>query len=822
MITASTILCASRDARATDALLITQFYRPELVGSAPFCAELAEWLVQSGWDAAVLTGRPNYPNGEDFAAYRDGSIRQERIDGVSVHRLRSWLPKRRSTAGRIFGELCFFLDGLRAFACRRIKRRTLTISLCPSILTVLLGSWARAARGRHVAIVHDIQSGLAQNLGMIRASWFLRGLRSFERRVFNRVDLILVLTEEMKIRLRQMGVTASIEILPIWADTERIRPVASGREAGIRVIYSGSFGRKQNIGQIMALAADLKQRAPEITILMRGRGREFEAFVALATSLGLTNIHFADLVPREEIFAGQSDADIHLVVHDLNAADFAVPSKIYNIMAAGLPCVVQAREDTALGHLHRDSGGFLRLDSYDVQELGGAILHLARDRELRRELGRCGRRYVEEKCSKKIVLGRLVERLKLQMADTAAPRARRGTLIFEPEFEGHSLEWLRHLLRYASADSDRRIVWLVVPERLHRALVPALRGVDGDFIRILSLKPAEERFCRHPWLVLSSMARWWVATRYLSRTRAGALHFLALDLLSFPLALGLPFSRPVSGILFRPSAHYRFLGPHAPSWRERLRDRRKVALYKRMLSRPALSAILSLDPYFARYAARTYKGGTKIRPITDPMDDPVRTPAPPPFLATLPSDRLIFLFFGYLTRRKGTLKLVEALQLLPEEIQARSAFVLAGRVEASIRQALRHQLATLKTTAPKLTCHLEDRWLAAEEIEALVGRSDAVLAPYQRFVGSSGVMVWAARFGKPLLTQDFGMLGCLTRDYGLGLTVDCTNSLFLAEAIAQFIRTGPHGFIDLEAARAFLADRSPALFAETVLRSAAA
>jgi hypothetical protein len=117
---------------------------------------------------------------------------------------------------------------------------------------------------------------------------------------------------------------------------------------------------------------------------------------------------------------------------------------------------------------------------------------------------------------------------------------------------------------------------------------------------------------------------------------------------------------------------------------------------------------------------------------------------------------------------------------------------------------------------------LEDRWLAREEIEALVQRSDVVLAPYQRFVGSSGVMVWAARLGKPLLTQDFGMLSCLTRDYRLGVAADCTNPFLLAEAMAQFVIHGPHHFIDQHLAEEFVAGRSPEHFAETVLTSTAA
>src|SRR5579883_887535 len=89
------------------ALLITQYYKPELIGSAPFCADLAEWLNQHGRRTTVLTGLPHYPRAEVFPDYRKRRCKQEIINGVAVERVRNWIPRHRSAPYRIASELAF-------------------------------------------------------------------------------------------------------------------------------------------------------------------------------------------------------------------------------------------------------------------------------------------------------------------------------------------------------------------------------------------------------------------------------------------------------------------------------------------------------------------------------------------------------------------------------------------------------------------------------------------------------------------------------------------------------------------------------------------
>jgi len=239
-----------------------------------------------------------------------------------------------------------------------------------------------------------------------------------------------------------------------------------------------------------------------------------------------------------------------------------------------------------------------------------------------------------------------------------------------------------------------------------------------------------------------------------------------------------------------------------------------------MLLHPALAVAFSLDPLFPQYAARYYKGGHKVLEVPDPL--PVEanrllraeTEGSP---AESSSHRTSFLLFGALTQRKGIFEVLRALETLDATTGSRISVIFAGELDQTVRLRFLRRVRELLQHRPDLSVEVVDRHIEDAELAERLSRCDWILLPYQRFVGSSGVLVWATAARKPVVAQDYGLVGALVRRYGLGIVVDSTKPVALGVALREAVTTvkAPRG--DSWKHGEFLRGRTPERFASAIL-----
>jgi glycosyltransferase involved in cell wall biosynthesis len=372
-------------------------------------------------------------------------------------------------------------------------------------------------------------------------------------------------------------------------------------------------------------------------------------------------------------------------------------------------------------------------------------------------------------------------------------------LLFEPHAGGHHAEHIRHLL---NAWHERRVEGTLVA-----AVTPRLIAENPDLLALahargatrvtLAEVPDEPSLPVHG--VRREMRLGWLLRQCLEAHRPQHALLMFMDLLQIPMAIGLRFPPAFrfSGILFGA----RFCYPPS-SASERVKWTLRRHLLSAALRNRHLEAVFTLDPSAAP-AIRSLGALAHVVTLPDPVDLPEAVASPEVVRDAwgVERERKMMLLFGSLAERKGVLPLLEALLALPEAEAKQLSVVLAGRVNDDVRARVEDLLPAVQQES-RAQIILRDAYLPHDEVQNLIAAADLVLAPYQRHVGSSGVLVRAAAAGRPILTQDYGVVAEQVREHRLGQAVDTTDPLTIAAAVGRFLVDPGVGF-DPERASAF-------------------
>lgn len=384
-------------------LLLTAYFPPDTGSAAHLFYELGAELVQRGHQVSVLTSMPGYhPTGE-LERYKRKRWLRENVDGMEVVRVATPQLPRHSMVGRALwqfgGAVAFFLASVR------LHPHDCAIVYSPP-LPLGLTAWAfkRLKGTPFILNVQDLFPQSIIDLGLLKNRWAIRFFEAMERFIYQRADVITVHSEGNRKHVISKGAPADrVEVVPNWVDTNFIRP--GERMNGFRfehklgdafvVSFAGVLGYSQDLDIVLEAAALLKDYG-DILWLIVGDGVEKPRLQAKARQMNLTNVRFLPMQPRSKYPLVLHASDVCLATLHAEVKTPVVPSKILSIMAAGRPVVAAMNLDGDAPRLIAKARCGLCVPPEDPKALADAVLTLYRDPNLRDELGRNGRHYVEK------------------------------------------------------------------------------------------------------------------------------------------------------------------------------------------------------------------------------------------------------------------------------------------------------------------------------------------------------------------------------------------------------------------------------------------
>jgi len=318
-------------------VLVSELFYPEESATAHILTKIAGEL-SSKFDLLVLTGPASY-EGRDHQNAATPPIDDNNIVRTSAPGL---------SKNKLLGRLVRFLVLTIGLGWKTLltSRPTDTVFAVtnPAPLLVALAIIRKLRRFRLVYLVHDVFPENAVAAGIIRHDHFLYLLikRVFDW-AYGSADAVITIGRDMSEVIAQKIPTSAnrITLIENWADhplVERIPRNLSmistmGLSDRIVIQYAGNIGRAQGLLEFVDLVSSVENDF--VRYVFRGSG-------ALTTALheaiqGRHGFILEGSYPRSDQSRVLGACDIALVILGPDMYGLGVPSKTYNILAAGKP-----------------------------------------------------------------------------------------------------------------------------------------------------------------------------------------------------------------------------------------------------------------------------------------------------------------------------------------------------------------------------------------------------------------------------------------------------------------------------------------------------
>lgn len=438
-------------------VFVSQRFPPDKGGNAARIHDIAVHLQDGDWDVVVLAPPPSYPPGEFDRSWRP--MWTDTVDGVTVHRLWSWQPQVENpgTARRLAYYLLFGINAA-LWLLWNFRSYNLVVTSTPPISTGAPGLLAAALGTPWVVDVRDLWIDASISLGYLEAGSLLeRVSRRFQRLVLHAADRVSVTTHALGESLCESygeELAAKLVYVPNGVDVDRFGPgrgiqaptdVATGPPtddekastnytgpalAGAggtpdakfdgghsTIVYTGNLGSAQDLESCVRAMTHLSNDTAILRLV--GRGDRESELQRLASDCGVEDrVEFSGIVPRDAVPGVLREATIGLApLQDTEELAYAMPTKVYEYMAAGLPTLVTGRGQ--IEQFIEESGGGLHADN-DPRQIADRLDELLADERLRERLANAGHEFVTARYSRKEIARRLGSELaELVEAETA-------------------------------------------------------------------------------------------------------------------------------------------------------------------------------------------------------------------------------------------------------------------------------------------------------------------------------------------------------------------------------------------------------------------
>lgn len=318
-----------------DLIIFSQAFPPEKGGNASRMGDLYKYLTKFGVKIIVISAIETYPFGtfprELKLSKREGDI----------IRLFTYQPK--EDASNIERALYYTLFPIFASIWLILNKKSTDVILItsPPPQMYIVALTGKILKKKVIVDIRDLFLDVSVSLGFIkRGSVVERVFRFLESKALQTANAITLVTPKIRRQLvEEYGIDpAKCYVVPNGVDLETFKCEKPKRNP--QMVYTGYFGHAQDFDTFLEGYAlvDEKDRIP---LILAGSGENLKETLEKAEKLGLSKwISYIGMLSRKEVVNLLCSSTIGVApIKADESLKYAIPSKIYEYLACGLPFV---------------------------------------------------------------------------------------------------------------------------------------------------------------------------------------------------------------------------------------------------------------------------------------------------------------------------------------------------------------------------------------------------------------------------------------------------------------------------------------------------
>lgn len=399
------------------AIFPCSYYLPETAASLYITDNIVHACADKGIEVDLYTPSPtrNVPDGSAWE-------REERhMDGkLRIHRFHLYGEGKNP----MLRALRYFLgEFILLHYCMWKKYDVAFVDSTPPIqgLKMPLIKWLK--RKPTIYNVQDIFPDSIVGTGLTHEGSLIWKIgRIVEKITYRYADKIIVISEDFKKNIMAKGVPEDkIVVIYNWVDQNKVVDVPReenklfdvyGLERSkFYITYNGNIGLTQNMDMLLDVAKELQEEYEDIHFVLVGNGAYLDEVKRKVADQQLENVHLLPFQPYEDISHVFSLGDASLVISKPGVGANSVPSKTWSIMSASRPVLANFDENELKTIIENNHCGIFT-KAGDKDAFKESILTLYNHRELCKEYGHNGRKFVLDNLTREVGTQKYVDVIK--------------------------------------------------------------------------------------------------------------------------------------------------------------------------------------------------------------------------------------------------------------------------------------------------------------------------------------------------------------------------------------------------------------------------